>query len=152
MMHNSVQSATPKNNWLPYLGLMITRSRHHPAQNRHFLRQLGCQFILAQVNLLLLWMEDDLRLWPGYPLQLTVVVRDLDIVESKRLEVLCSDVRGDEETKYEADTCTAQFSQTSAERRTENWLTYWQDQEPQQSNWHHALLEDFKIKNIFVFY
>ena len=60
---------------------MIGRSRHHPAQNPHFLRQLGCQFILALVSLLLLGVEHDLRHRPGHGLQLTVVVRVVDIMD-----------------------------------------------------------------------
>ena len=53
-------------NTVPYLGLVISRSRHDPAENLHSLRQL------------------------------TVVVRIVRVADNTRLEVLCSDEESDE--------------------------------------------------------
>ena len=64
-----------------YLCLVVIRSRHDPAENLHFLRQLRCQFVLALVSLLLLGVEHDLRHRPCCPLQLTVVVRVVRVVD-----------------------------------------------------------------------
>ena len=74
---------------------MISRSRHDPAENLHFLRQLRCQFILALVSLLLLGVEHDLCHRPCYILQLTVVVRVMDImaiVEMTLISLLGTDI------------------------------------------------------------
>ena len=77
-------------NTLPYLGLVIIRSRHDPAENLHSLRQLHYQIILGLVSLLLLGLEHR------YSLQLTVVVRIVRVVDNTRLEVLCSNEESDE--------------------------------------------------------
>ena len=76
-------------NPLPHLGLVIVRSRHDPAENLHFLRQLRCQFILLP------GVEHDLPLWSGYSIYRSVD----DIMNTTRLEVLCSGNWGDEETE-----------------------------------------------------
>ena len=111
------------NGQLRYLGLMICRCRHHPAQNLHRLRQLRCQLILALVSLLLL------PLWSGYRLplvlQFTPVVRLMAISSThiielptlssqvrQGLEIHCCEEEGRyEETKGEAETWTVQFNQ-----------------------------------------
>ena len=85
---------------------MISGPRHHPAQNLHF-HQLRCQFIL------LLGVEHDLPLWSGYSLHSSVD----EIMDSTRMEVLCSVDWGDEETKYEADTFTVQLTNQSEQER-----------------------------------
>ena len=60
---------------------MVVRSRHDPAENLHFLRQLRGQFVLILVSLLLLGVEHNLRHRPGGVLQCTVVVSVVDIVD-----------------------------------------------------------------------
>ena len=83
-----------------YLCLVIIRSRHDPAENLHFLRQLRCQVILALVSLLLLLLrvEHNLPLWSRYSLQLTVIVMVVRVMDTTRFSILCSDEES-EETK-----------------------------------------------------
>ena len=112
------------NGQLRYLGLMISRCRHHPAQNLHRLRQLRCKLILALMSLLLL------PLWSGYrggplALQFTRVVRLMAISSTHIIELPtlsfqvrqgleihgCEEEGRYEETKGESETWTVQFNQ-----------------------------------------
>ena len=70
-----------------YLGLVISRSRHDPAENLHFLRQLRCQFILAFVSLLnLISLLGTVMEPPPLSVQ---VLEEVPVVLGQ--EVLCSD-------------------------------------------------------------